>query len=184
MITWKPLSNVPSVELCHNQLCCIGRWYLLGGRRMIVHFHLQTSPVSSISVKRASRCSSVWLLVGSVSTDGAINEFLIMVFFGCSMCLVSILLGDLIWWTPTVSLKIIWVWWMRITFNRDFKTWHETVMNWWYYESAVLISLKLIKLQLASMRRGHMKLIVMVLKSDSMSHFWSLVKQTLYKRYL
>lgn len=129
MIAWKPLSNVPSVELCHNQLCCIGRWYLLGGRRAIVHFHLQTSLVSSISEKRASRRSSVWLLVGSVSTDGAINEFLIMVFFGCSMCLVSILLGDLIWWTPTVSLKIIWVWWMRITFNRDFKTWHETVSS-------------------------------------------------------
>lgn len=45
-------------------------------------FHLQTSPISSISEKRASHCSCVWVLVGSVSTGGAINEFLIKVFFG------------------------------------------------------------------------------------------------------
>lgn len=158
MIAWKPLSNVPSVELCHNQLCCIGRWYLLWGRRAIVHFHLQTSPVSSISEKRASRCSSVWLLVGSVSMDGAINEFLISVFFGCSMCLVSILLGDLIWWTPTVSLKIIWIWWMRITFNRDFKTWHETVSNdpmiVWVRRSNIL---KINETTVSQYGRGHMK---------------------------
>lgn len=129
MIAWKPLSNVPLFELCHSQLCCIGRWYLLGGRRVIVRFHLQTSPISSISEKCSSHCSSVWLLVGSVSTGGAINAFLIRVFFGCNMCLVSILLGDLIWWPPTVSGKIIWVWWMRIALDRDFKSWHEMVSN-------------------------------------------------------
>jgi len=50
-----------------------------------MHFHLQTSPISSIREKSASHCSSVWLLVGSVSTGGAINEFLIRVFFGCGM---------------------------------------------------------------------------------------------------
>lgn len=118
-----------------------GRWYLLGGRRAIVHFHLQTSPISSIRERSASHCSSVWLLVGSVSKGGAINEFLIRVFFGCGMCLVSILLCDFIWWTPTVSLKIIWVWWMSITFNRNFKIWHETVSNDLMMMSVILISL-------------------------------------------